>query len=122
MNDWGNEILTGTFGAGDAEAKCTDKEQMIPETLDAARRSVEVRRRKVVNSELNHEDLDAARRSVEKKEGGPIRYAFAIDEQLQSAFAPERAFPVCRPNSFSANRPSVYRVGFSCHRRRGGRS
>ena len=28
MNNWGDEMITGPFGAGDAEAKCTVNEEM----------------------------------------------------------------------------------------------
>ena len=28
MNDWGDDSVTGPFGAGGAETKCTEKEEM----------------------------------------------------------------------------------------------
>ena len=83
MNDWGDEIIAGPIGAGDAEAKCTKKGEMNPERIvnissfqtyddeteieSSSDRSITDEQKCTENGEMSLEKLDAARCSVEVK-------------------------------------------------------
>ena len=80
MDGWGDEVITGPFGAGDAQPKCTEKEDMnlsrsvktslcqtrgneteIESSSDRSMTEEQITEKE----EMNPEKLNAARRSAE---------------------------------------------------------
>ena len=81
MNVWGDKIITGPFGAGGAEVKCTEDGEMSPDRIvkisscqsyddeteieSSSDGSITEEQKCTEKEEMNPEKLNAARRSVE---------------------------------------------------------
>ena len=82
MDVWGDEFITGPFGAGDAQPKCTEKEEMnLSRNVYISSRQTQHNKTEIESSshrsiteeqntekeEMNLEKLNAARGSVEAR-------------------------------------------------------